>query len=51
MTENEKEMFRIICENDNPEQALVSAVETILLFLTQHESFEGQAAACLQEQA
>ena len=38
MTENKKEVISIIRENDNPEQALVTAVETILLFLEQHES-------------
>lgn len=51
MTVKEKEMFRIIFENDNPEQALVTAVETIIYFLTQHESFEEQAPVCLQVQA
>ena len=51
MTENEKELIKIIRENDNPEQALVTAVETILSYLKQHESFEAQAAVVLQELA
>ena len=51
MTEKEKEMFKIIFENDNPEQALVTAVKTILFFLTQHESSEEPYLACLQVQA
>ncbi len=51
MTENEKELFRIICENDNQEQAFVTAVETILSFLTQHESSEEPSPVCLQVQA
>lgn len=48
MTENEMELIRIIRENDNPEQALAMAVETILLYLRQHGSSEVQAAVCLQ---
>ena len=43
MTENEKELIKIIRENDNPEQALMTATVIILDFLKQHESFEGQA--------
>ena len=48
MTENEKELILLIRENDNPEQALVTAVNTILCFLEQHESSEEQAPVCLQ---
>ena len=48
MTANEQELINLIRENDNPEQALVTAVETILLYLKQHESFEVQAVASLQ---
>lgn len=51
MTEKEKELFRIIFENDNQEKALVTAVETILSFLMQHESFEEPYLGCLQVQA
>ena len=50
MTDKEKEVFRIIYENDNPEQAFLTAVETICAFLEQHESFEGQVPVCLQAQ-
>ena len=49
MTANEIELINIIRENDNPEQALMKATAIILDFLKQHESFEGQAAVCLQE--
>ena len=45
MTENEKELINIIRENDNPEQALMTAAVIILGFLKQHESFEGQVPA------
>lgn len=48
MTENERELIKLIRENDNPGQALVTAVSTILCFLEQHESSEVQAPVCLQ---
>lgn len=48
MTDNEQELIRIIRENDNPEQALMTAAVIILGFLKQHESFEGQASVYLQ---
>ena len=47
MTDNEKELIKLIRENDNPEQALVTAAVIILDFLTQLGSFEVQAPACL----
>ncbi len=51
MTDNEMELINIIRENDNPEIALVTAVETILLYLKQHGSYQEQAAADLRELA
>lgn len=51
MTENEKELIRLIRENDNPGQALMAAAVIILGFLRQHESSEEQAAADLQAHA
>ena len=48
MTDHEKELIKIIRENDNPEQALVTAVNTILCYLVQHESSEVQVPADLQ---
>lgn len=48
MTENEKELIKIIRENDNPERAIMAAAVIILGFLKQHESSEGQAAVVLQ---
>jgi hypothetical protein len=47
MDENELELFRIIRENDNHGQAVVTAIEVILEYLTQLGSFEAQAAAGL----
>ena len=51
MTANEIELIKLIRENDNPEQALSTAVDIILLFLVQQQSFEVQAVVCLQELA
>ena len=48
MTENEKELISLIRENDNPEQALVTATVIILGFLKLHESSVEQAPVCLQ---
>lgn len=47
MTANEQELIKIIRENDNPEKALVTAVEVILSYLAQHESSEEQVAVYL----
>ena len=48
MSKNDMELIRLIREHDEPEKALVIAIEVITLFLTQHESFEEPAAACPQ---
>lgn len=45
MTDNEQELIRIIRENDNPEDALMTATVIILGFLKQHGSSEGQVPA------
>ena len=49
--ENEEELLRMVRENDNPEQAAMIAIDIILEYLRQPESFEAQAAACLQAPA
>jgi hypothetical protein len=49
MTENEKELIKIIRENDNPGEALMTAAVIILGFLKQHESSEVQAPVYLRE--
>jgi hypothetical protein len=48
MTANEIELIKLIRENENPGQALSTAVEVILTYLKQHESSEGQAVGVLQ---
>ena len=48
MTDHEKELIKLIRENDNPEQALMTATVIILGFLKQHESSEVQVPASLQ---
>ena len=49
MTENERELINLIRENDEPEKALCTAVETILLYLKQHGSYQEPTVADLQE--
>ena len=49
MTDNEKELISIIRENDNPEEALMTAAVIIIGFLKQHESFVEQAPVYLRE--
>ena len=51
MTANEMELIKLIRENDKPGEALMAAAVILLGFLKQHESFEAQAVACLQERA
>ena len=48
LRKNEEELLKIIRENDNPEQAVMTAIEVILEYLKQPESFEEQAAVCLR---
>ena len=48
LRKNEEELMNIIRENDNPDQAALIAIEVILEYLTQPESFEARAAACLR---
>lgn len=48
MTDNEKELINLIRENDNPEQALMTATVIILDFLKQHESCQEASVAYLQ---
>ena len=48
MTDNEKELIKIVRENDHPEQALMTATLIILGFLKQHESCQEPIAADLR---
>ena len=38
MSENEIELFRIVNENDNPEQAVMTAIMVFAAFLELHEA-------------
>lgn len=49
MSENERELIRIIRENDNPVAAMMTAATIILGFLQQLESSEEPASVCLRE--
>ena len=51
MTDNEHKLIELIRENDNPEEAIITAVETILSFLGQHEPSQEPSVACLRGQA
>jgi hypothetical protein len=51
MTNNEKELLKIIHQHSNPEKALEIAIKTIVEFLEQDESYQEQTVACLQELA
>lgn len=50
MTKNENELIKLIRENDNPEQAVVVAINTIISFLEQHGSSQVQEAVALPGQ-
>ena len=38
MTKHEKELTKLICENDNPEQAVLVAIKVFSAFLEQLEA-------------
>ena len=48
MTDNQTELMRLILENDNIEQAIMTASVIISDLLKQHESPQEQIFACLQ---
>ena len=48
MSENEMELIRLIRDNDNPGQALMTAATIILGYLKQHESSAKPSADSLQ---
>lgn len=48
MTDYKTELIRLILENDNPEQAIMTASVIINDLLKQHESLEEQIPSCLQ---
>ena len=51
MSTHEIELFRIINENDNPEQAVMTAIEVFTAFLKQLEASPEQQPAYPQESA
>ena len=51
MSNNEIELINMIRENDNPQQALLTAIDIILLSLVQPESYPAPSVAFLREQA
>lgn len=51
MTENELSLLEIIRGNDNPDEAIVTAVNTIISFLEQCESYPRPSVVCPLGQA
>ena len=51
MSTHEAELFRIINENDNPELAVLTAIEVFTAFLTQLEEAPEPQAVCPLESA
>ena len=49
--ENEEELLRIVCENDNPEQAVLTAIEVFAAFLEQLGVAPEPQAVCQQVSA
>ena len=47
MSDTKAELIKLILENDNPEQAIMTVAVIIQNLLEQHESPEGQISACL----
>ena len=47
MRNNEIELFNIVNENDNPEQAVLTAIKVFAAFLEQLEEDQEPLAACL----
>lgn len=48
MTDYKAELLKLILENDNIEQAIMTASVIISDLLTQHELLEEQTLSCLQ---
>ena len=46
MTENKTELIRLILENDNPEQAVLTIANVIFDFLKQHELHQEESSVC-----
>ena len=51
MSTHEAELFNIIYENDNPEQAVLTAIEVFTAFLEQLEADQAPLAVCPLESA
>ena len=48
MTDIKVELLKLILENDNPDQAVLTVAAIISDFLKQHESHQEQVAVCQQ---
>lgn len=48
MSNNTIELLKIILENDNPEEAVLTVANTIFDFLKQHELHQEESSVCQQ---
>ena len=46
MSDNAQELLKLIFENDNPEQAVMTAAAIIFDFLKKHESHQEERVVC-----
>ena len=51
MSNNEMELFKIVYENDDPEQACMTAIKVFAAFLEQLEADQELPAVCPRESA
>ena len=51
MTDNELKLIELIRKNDNPEEAITTAVNIVTSFLELHESYQEASVACLRGQS
>ena len=49
MSTHENELFKIIYESENPEEAVLTAIKIFTAFLEQPEEVPALQAVCLQE--
>ena len=47
MSNNTVELCKLILENDNPEQAVLTVADIIFDYLKQHESHQAENSVCL----
>ena len=51
MSHREQELLDIIYKSDDPVNAMITAIDTIICFLERHESYQEPSPACFREPA